>query len=62
MHSKVNSLDKNKAEANPFNVSNPTVWAEPWWNTMGYTSISPATVRGSVSDSSSLEQSMDGQS
>lgn len=58
-------MDKNKVETNQFNVSHTAACPEPWWNTMGsmgYSSISPAMMRGSASDSSSLEQSMDGHS
>lgn len=65
MQSKSKTLDKNKVETNQFNVSHTAACPEPWWNTMGsmgYSSISPAMMRGSASDSSSLEQSMDGHS
>lgn len=62
MQPKSKTLDKNEAEANSFNVSNLAVCSERWWNTMGYNSVSPGMMRGSASESSSLEQSMDGQS
>lgn len=65
MQSKSKTLDKSKVETNQFNVSHTAVCSESWWNTMGsmgYNSISPAMMRGSASDSSSLEQSMDGHS
>lgn len=60
MQPKPNRSDR--TESNPYNVSQSTVCSEPWWNSMGYNSISPSMMRGNASDSSSLEQSMDGPS
>ncbi|KAK4419573.1 Nuclear transcription factor Y subunit A-1 [Sesamum alatum] len=60
MQSKSKSV--NQGEANVYNVANSTVYSDPWWNNTGYNSFSPAMMRGNASDSSSLEQSVDGQS
>ncbi|KAI3461104.1 hypothetical protein Pfo_017767 [Paulownia fortunei] len=56
------SKSVNQGEANLYNVANSTVCSERWWNNTGYNSFSPAVMRGNASDSSSLEQSVDGQS
>lgn len=56
------SKNENQIEANPYNISPSTVCGEPWWRTSGYSSISPAVIRGNASNSSSLEQSIDGHS
>lgn len=53
------SKELDRIEVNPYDVSHPSVRSDLWRNTMGYDSILPAMVRGSASDSSSLEQSMD---
>ncbi|XP_071917325.1 nuclear transcription factor Y subunit A-1-like isoform X2 [Coffea arabica] len=51
-----------RIDVNLYDVPHSTVCSDPWWSTMGYNSISTTMMRGSVSESSSLEQSMDGQS
>ncbi|XP_011090024.1 nuclear transcription factor Y subunit A-1 isoform X2 [Sesamum indicum] len=52
----------NQGETNLYNGHNSTLCSEPWWNSTGFNSFSPAMMRGNASDSSSLEQSADGQS
>lgn len=49
-------------ESNLYNVANSTVYSDPWWSNNGSNSFNPAMMRGNASDSSSLEQSVDGQS
>lgn len=49
-------------EANLNNAPKSTVCSEPWWNNSGYNSFIPTVMQGNASDSSSLEQSVDGQS
>lgn len=56
------SKSASQGEANLYNIGNSTAYVEPWWKSAGYKSISHALMRGNVSDSSSLEQSADGQS
>ncbi|KAA8549755.1 hypothetical protein F0562_001227 [Nyssa sinensis] len=46
----------------PYNISPSTVCFEPWWRSAGYNAISPAVIGGNASNSSSMEQSKDGQS
>lgn len=60
MQSKSKSV--NQGQSDLYNVANTTVYSDPWWNNTGYNSLSPAMMRGNASDSSSLEQSVDGQS
>ncbi|KAK6119764.1 hypothetical protein DH2020_046486 [Rehmannia glutinosa] len=60
MQSKSKSVKE--GESNPYNVANSTVYSDPWWNNTGYNSFSPAMMRGNASESSSQEQSVDGQS
>lgn len=52
----------NQAETEPYSAANSTVCSEPWWNNTAYNSFCPRAMRGSVSDSSSAEQSGDVQS
>uniref|UniRef100_A0A5B7C9K1 Nuclear transcription factor Y subunit n=1 Tax=Davidia involucrata TaxID=16924 RepID=A0A5B7C9K1_DAVIN len=52
----------NRIEEYPYNISPSAVCSEPWWRNTGYNAISPAVIRGNASNSSSLEQSKDGQS
>ncbi|KAK4407405.1 Nuclear transcription factor Y subunit A-1 [Sesamum angolense] len=61
MQSKSKSVNQGEA-AGLYNVANSTLYSDPWWNNTGYNSFSPAMMRGNASDSSSLEQSVDGQS
>ncbi|KAL0389325.1 UNVERIFIED_CONTAM: Nuclear transcription factor Y subunit A-1 [Sesamum calycinum] len=61
MQSKSKSVNQGEA-AGLYNVANSTLYSDPWWNNTGYNSFSPAMIRGNASDSSSLEQSVDGQS
>ncbi|KAL7084521.1 hypothetical protein ACP275_14G228200 [Erythranthe tilingii] len=56
------SKNVNQGEDNAYNVANSTVCSEPWWNHTGNPSFAPAMMRGSASESSSMEQSGDGQS
>lgn len=56
------SKSVNQGEANIYNAANSTVCSEPWWNNIGYNSFCPTAMQGNASDSSSLEQSVDGQS
>ncbi|KAL2535806.1 Nuclear transcription factor Y subunit A-1 [Forsythia ovata] len=49
-------------ESNLYNVSNSRVRSEPWGSNTGYKPFPPAMIQGNASDSSSLEQSVDGQS
>ncbi|XP_009617196.1 nuclear transcription factor Y subunit A-1-like isoform X1 [Nicotiana tomentosiformis] len=60
MQSKSKSV--NCGEARTYNVPNSIVYSEPWWNTAGYNPVSLGSMRGSASDSSSREQSVDGRS
>ncbi|XP_047309254.1 nuclear transcription factor Y subunit A-1 [Impatiens glandulifera] len=48
----------NRIEANPYNFTQSISCPEPWWRSTGYNSSSPA-VMGTVSNSSSLDQSKD---
>ncbi|XP_010313273.1 nuclear transcription factor Y subunit A-1 [Solanum lycopersicum] len=57
-----NSKSTNREETNAYNVPRSTVYPEPWWNGAVYTPVSPGLMRENASDSSSLEQSVDGQS
>ncbi|XP_015056881.1 nuclear transcription factor Y subunit A-1 [Solanum pennellii] len=57
-----NSKSTNREETNAYNVPRSTVYPEPWWNGAVYTPVSPGLIRENASDSSSLEQSVDGQS
>ncbi|XP_060216025.1 nuclear transcription factor Y subunit A-1-like [Lycium barbarum] len=57
-----NSKSTNQEETNAFNGARSTVYPEPWWNSAGYNPVSPGLMRENASDSSSLEQSADGQS
>jgi len=56
------SENPNRIEANPYNISSAAACSEPWWRNMNYNSISPALIAGNTSNSSSMEQSRDGQS
>lgn len=56
------SENPNRIEANPYNISSSAACPEPWWRNMNYNSISPALIAGNTSNSSSMEQSRDGQS
>lgn len=60
MQSKSKSIKQ--GESSIYNVANCTVHSDPWRNNNGHNSVSPAMIWGSVSDSSSLEQSVDGHS
>ncbi|CAA0805795.1 Nuclear transcription factor Y subunit A-1 [Striga hermonthica] len=51
-----------EAEPNLYNVSNPSLYPDSWWNNAGFKSFNPAMIRGNASESSSREQSADGQS
>uniref|UniRef100_A0A0V0IR83 Nuclear transcription factor Y subunit n=1 Tax=Solanum chacoense TaxID=4108 RepID=A0A0V0IR83_SOLCH len=57
-----NSKSTNREETNAYNVPRSTVYPEPWWNSAVYNPVSPGLMRENASDSSSLEQSVDGQS
>lgn len=57
-----NSKSANREETNAYNGPRSTVYSEPWWNSAVYNPVSPGLMRESASDSSSLEQSVDGQS
>lgn len=57
-----NTTSANREEPNAYNGPRSAVYSEPWWNSAGYNPVSPGLMRGTASDSSSLEQSMDGQS
>ncbi|PIN12353.1 CCAAT-binding factor, subunit B (HAP2) [Handroanthus impetiginosus] len=52
----------NQGEPNLYNVPNSNVYPDSWWNNTGYNSFPTTMMRGNASDSSSLEQSADGQS
>ncbi|XP_022873625.1 nuclear transcription factor Y subunit A-1-like isoform X2 [Olea europaea var. sylvestris] len=52
----------NPGESNLYNVSKPRVRSEPWGSDTGYKPSPAAMMQGNTSDSSSLEQSVDGQS
>uniref|UniRef100_A0A5B6YIE3 Nuclear transcription factor Y subunit n=1 Tax=Davidia involucrata TaxID=16924 RepID=A0A5B6YIE3_DAVIN len=54
--------DANRIEEYPYNISPSAVCSEPWWRSTGYNAISPAVIGGNASNSSSMEQSKDGQS
>ncbi|KAL7199318.1 hypothetical protein ACSBR2_021581 [Camellia fascicularis] len=56
------SKSASQVEANPYNISPSAVCAEPWWRSTGYNYVPPAVIGGNTSNSSSLEQSKDGQS
>ncbi|KAG8388997.1 hypothetical protein BUALT_Bualt02G0183600 [Buddleja alternifolia] len=60
MHSKSKSV--NQGGPNLYNATNSSVCSDHWWNSTGYSTFSPAMMRGNASDSSSLDQSADGQS
>ncbi|KAL8480078.1 hypothetical protein ACS0TY_026856 [Phlomoides rotata] len=60
MQPKFKNVDRE--DVNLDNVPKSTVCSERWWNNSGYNSFSPTVMRGNASDSSSLEQSVDGQS
>lgn len=60
MQSKPKSV--NQGQSNLYNVATSTVCSDPWWNNNGFSSFPPMMMRGDASDSSSLEQSVDGQS
>ncbi|XP_055833905.1 nuclear transcription factor Y subunit A-1-like [Solanum dulcamara] len=57
-----NSKSTNREETNAYNGPRSTVYPEPWWNGAVYNPVSPGLMRENASDSSSLEQSVDGQS
>ncbi|PHU03256.1 Nuclear transcription factor Y subunit A-9 [Capsicum chinense] len=57
-----NSKIANREETNAYNGPRSTVYSEPWWNSAVYNPVSPGLMRENASDSSSLEQSVDGQS
>ncbi|KAL2510835.1 Nuclear transcription factor Y subunit A-1 [Abeliophyllum distichum] len=57
-----NTKRVNPGESNLYNVSNSRVRSEPWGSNTGYKPFPPAMMQGNASDSSSLEQSVDGQS
>lgn len=57
-----NSKSTNREETNAYNGPRSTVYPEPWWNSAVYNPVSPGLMRENASDSSSLEQSVDGQS
>nr|GLL43356.1 nuclear transcription factor Y subunit A-1-like [Ipomoea trifida] len=52
----------NRVEARSYNLPGSAVYADPWWTAAGCNPINPRSKRASVSDSSSLEQSVDDQS
>lgn len=52
----------NRVEAQSYNLPRSAVYADPWWSAAGCNPINPHLKRASVSDSSSLEQSVDDQS
>ncbi|KAA8528085.1 hypothetical protein F0562_035046 [Nyssa sinensis] len=56
------SAGGNRIEEYPYNISPSAVCSEPWWRNAGYNAISPAVIGGNASNSSSQEQSKDGQS
>ncbi|KAK4358884.1 hypothetical protein RND71_021113 [Anisodus tanguticus] len=56
------SKSTNREETNVYNGPGSTVYPEPWWNSAGYSPVNPGLMRENASDSSSLEQSADGQS
>lgn len=56
------SKSGNPEESNIYNAGNAGVCSEPWWSGAGNPPFNPAMMRGSASDSSSLEQSVDGRS
>lgn len=60
MHS--NSKSGNRVEVDPCNISRSTLCSEPWWHSTGHNPISPVSMQGNSSDSSSVEQSADGMS
>lgn len=62
MNMQSKSKTVNQADADPYSATNSTLCSEPWWNNTAYNSFCPRTMRGSASDSSSTEQSGDGQS
>ncbi|XP_073151178.1 uncharacterized protein [Henckelia pumila] len=55
------SKSDQEGEPNPLYIANSAACAEPWWRSKGCNSFSSVIMQGSVSDSSSLEQSLDGQ-
>ncbi|XP_051142265.1 nuclear transcription factor Y subunit A-1-like [Andrographis paniculata] len=57
-----NTKSVKQGELNLYNAAKPAMYSDPWWNNSGYHSIAPAVVPRSASDSSSLEQSVDGHS
>ncbi|GER38361.1 nuclear transcription factor Y subunit [Striga asiatica] len=58
------SKPKSDKEAVPnlYNVTNPSLCPDSWWNNAGFKSFNPTMIRGNASESSSREQSVDGQS
>ncbi|XP_022856031.1 nuclear transcription factor Y subunit A-1-like [Olea europaea var. sylvestris] len=60
MHS--NSKNSNLRESSFYEISNSTLLSEPWWKKTGYSSFPTVMMQGNASDSTSLEQAMDGQS
>ncbi|XP_051120674.1 nuclear transcription factor Y subunit A-1-like isoform X2 [Andrographis paniculata] len=60
MQSKSNSA--NQGEASPYNITNFSACTEPWRKSNRYNSLSHALMSRNASESSSLEQSADGQS
>ncbi|CAN4119875.1 unnamed protein product [Withania somnifera] len=57
-----NSKSTNRDETNVYNGPQSTVYPELWWNSAVYNPVSPGLMREKASDSSSPEQSVDGQS
>ncbi|CAL5352449.1 unnamed protein product [Camellia sinensis] len=60
MQSKSESV--NQIEANPYNILPSAACSEPWWRSRNYNHISPTMIGGNASNSSSVEQSKDGES
>ncbi|GMP88025.1 hypothetical protein CsSME_00040162 [Camellia sinensis var. sinensis] len=60
MQSKSESV--NQIEANPYNILPSAACSEPWWRSRNYNHISPTMIGGNTSNSSSVEQSKDGES
>ncbi|KAL7174156.1 hypothetical protein ACSBR2_033414 [Camellia fascicularis] len=60
MQSKSESV--NQIEANPYNILPSAACSEPWWRSRNYNYISPTMIGGNTSNSSSVEQSKDGES
>lgn len=57
-----NSKSANCEEARTYNVPNPSVNSEPWWNTADNNPVSLGLMGESASDSPSPEQAVDGRS